>query len=277
MELSDSEKIHIFYLQLGISHLWANSLPCDFVDVGSNYGTVSMRIADFMRQCERHGLVYAFEPGLTFPLLESNIIINRLSNYILPEKTAVGREDTVTAMTFQAGFSGSGMIHLFEKYDIPCFYRLMPICRLDTYFSTKTINNLIIKIDVEGFDADVIFGLEGIIDKVNIIAFEYTLHVMRGTGVNPVDALLFLNKNGFELFNCYYFLESSERTPVADLELINPEDNDAMESFFDKVTKFPNEQTDILAVKDTLPQFNEYIAKLKKWTGKMEANDGYTQ
>lgn len=257
---------HISYLKLVGAHLWCNDLDFNFVEVGSKEGLESIYMADFIRRCGMNGMVFAFEPAMCFPLLRATVHINKMADRIITENMAVGKTDSYTVMSLPVGHTEGGSAQIFDSSHADFFYRVVPICRLDTYFSAKgESESYLVKIDVEGFDADVIYGLDGLIEnQVPALAFEYTMHVMRGNGINPADALLYLYKKGFSLFNCWHLPDGPEKPEAACLEELHPENETALNAFFKKVCGHRCEQTDILAISRNIPNYDILISKLEK-------------
>ena len=259
---------HIHFLKLAGAHLWHHGQEFDYVDVGAKEGSGSIRMADWMRRCSKNGLLYAFEPAMGFPLLRANVKVNKLDDRIIAENQAVGNINSYTVMSLPVGHTEGGSAQIYTSAPPHrFFYRMVPICRLDTYFSAQAENkrSYVIKIDAEGFDADILYGLEGIASQVPAIVFEYTMHSMRGQGVDPADALQFLHKKGFLLFNCWQYPEGAEKPAKPCLEEINPEDIASLRQFFQRlVEQHRCEQTDILAISRNLPNHELLLTKIRQ-------------
>jgi cupin superfamily acireductone dioxygenase involved in methionine salvage len=88
---------------------------------------------------------------------------------------------------------------------------------------------------------------------------------MRGCGVDPADALQFLHKKGFLLFNCWHFPKGAGNPEKPCLEEINPEDIDSLWQFFKRlVEQHRHEQTDILAISRNVPNYELLLAKIRQ-------------
>ncbi len=126
------------------------------IDVGANIGiyALSMSVAAGAK-----GDVHAFEPvRKTFRILSENIHHNNVQNVVL-NNTAVGNtigkaEFFVTFQSGLAGFGNTGRGTVIEKEEVD-------VITLDAYVEKRGIKKVsLIKIDVEGFEWDVLKGGE---------------------------------------------------------------------------------------------------------------------
>ena len=131
-------------------------------DVGANIGlyALSMSVA-----VGGQGRVHAFEPvPNTFRILSENIRTNNVQNVVLRE-TAVGDKlgKAEFFVTFQSGLAGLGNTcrgTVLEKKEVD-------ITTLDAYVEKNAIPKVaLIKIDVEGFEGEVLKGAEKLLGKM---------------------------------------------------------------------------------------------------------------
>ncbi|MDQ7056247.1 MAG: FkbM family methyltransferase [Persephonella sp.] len=132
------------------------------LDIGGHWGGFAVQFGKLVGE---KGKVFSFEPSKkNFNMLKKNIRINNLDNIVFPFNFAVGsHEDTVK---FPISATSSGHNSLIRK-DIPVNrYEYVKQIVLDKFLATKDISKIdFIKIDVEGYELEVLKGLEKTIDK----------------------------------------------------------------------------------------------------------------
>jgi FkbM family methyltransferase len=130
-----------------------------FIDVGANVGMFTM-IAS--RCVGRAGRVVAFEPsGREFARLRYHIDHNRLDNIEALQMAAGGREGTAVLRVADALHAGLNTIEeRFMYTDVREAYReKVQVVTIDDVVSRLSISKVaVIKVDVEGAEADVIAG-----------------------------------------------------------------------------------------------------------------------
>jgi FkbM family methyltransferase len=131
---------------------WAASLidPTTlFLDIGAHVGTYSLFIA------KRCAGVHSFECGpKTFNYLCANIAIQDMDSHITPHRIALGSKPGHTPYYLHAPKDGGGNSCIaFARRDSP--FIQVPVATLDSFH----LDNIgLIKIDVEGFEKDVLEG-----------------------------------------------------------------------------------------------------------------------
>jgi len=134
-----------------------------FLDVGANIGSYSLVASE-----QSLAKVHAFEPHpATFRFLLENIRLNRRSN-VSALNLAVGKTDGEVLFT---NSPGSPTNHIVSDADGPGSIRTMCI-RLDTFCRNRDTLPDIVKIDVEGFEYDVLMGAGDILPRFRIILLE---------------------------------------------------------------------------------------------------------
>ncbi len=134
------------------------SLPnnCAFIDIGANYGLYSLLAGQVLT----NGRVLSFEPNpLIYNHFISAIYKNNLKN-IIPFHCAIGKEDTLLNLAFNA--SHSGVSCLSNKIENGGF--TVPVFNISYW---KLLKNALaphpdihIKIDVEGYEQSIIEVLQ---------------------------------------------------------------------------------------------------------------------
>lgn len=132
-----------------------------FIDVGANIGVISAHAA---RRVGKEGVVYAFEPdNINFSRLIWAREENELAQMV-PLPLALGDERKLTALKRAVGGDGG----LSSLADIDGFetHGHVPVTRLDDFIDCVPMDSLdMIKIDVEGFEKNVILGAQTCLSK----------------------------------------------------------------------------------------------------------------
>ncbi len=136
------------------------------LDVGANIGNHAMYLSNVFR------LIHSFEPNpRAIDRINRNIAINHIRNIIV-HPVGLGREND--SLPFVENFDGNlGCSHFQEQKTSDSI--LLSVKNGDRYISKHNIDNIdYIKIDVEGFELDVLKGLRNTIEsQLPIISFEY--------------------------------------------------------------------------------------------------------
>lgn len=160
-----------------------------FLDVGANIGAISLPVAGKLPSVN----IVAFEPNLpVYGLLNANVVGNQLENVIC-YPWAVGKDKGVVDFPFvplgaSLNFGGVG-------FSTDGFARCPTVMvRLDD-LDLRKIDFL--KIDVEGFDLDVLSGARKLLDRD-----KPTLIFEGKVGENTTKAIELVQDLGFD---CYWF------------------------------------------------------------------------
>jgi FkbM family methyltransferase len=124
-------------------------------DIGANIGVMTLQFSDLAGP---GGRVHAFEPNPeNMKLLHAATSRKRTMNVVLNE-IALGREPDVLTLRSPQGNAGAGSLIRGADWSDTSTYQVNVI-RLDDYIVTKKIEKVdVIKIDVEGAEADVFEG-----------------------------------------------------------------------------------------------------------------------
>ena len=180
-------------------------------DIGAHKGET---IKFFLKNFEFEK-IYSFEPiPETFKLLKKNI--NLLGNFekkkIILENSAVGSAETKISIKQMVESSSSTIkdINQNSKYfnkkkrllysSKDDFFKKIEVNQI-TLNKFITINSIVnidfLKIDTEGYELDVLIGLENKIEKVRFILFEHHYHDMIKKNYTFSDINYYLLKNNF--------------------------------------------------------------------------------
>jgi len=163
-----------------------------FLDVGALYGVFSM--AFLTRNPDAR--VISFEPSTHCrSIIERHIKINKLNGWH-PEFMALGHETkNVSMMEEWHHFVVHGASGASKSMEVP-------MTKLDDYVKYNSIIPDIIKIDVEGYEQNVLLGASEVIEKFKPVIF-LELHgewILRH-GYSHKDVVSFLTSRGYKFYN----------------------------------------------------------------------------
>lgn len=152
--------------------------PGDIVlDVGANVGAYSTLFGQWVIP---GGRVFAFEPiPSVCTVLKDHVRINRLQNVVTIVPVAVSDRQGTVAMI---GAENSGCSRVANRAEIACGPNLLQVdsITLDAFCSAKGLLPNCLKIDVEGFEVNVLRGAREIIGQVSSeVAIFVELHPTR--------------------------------------------------------------------------------------------------
>ena len=157
-----------------------------FFDIGANIGAYALLASE-----QEQARVYAFEPHPgTFALLSENIALNRRRNVQLFQ-AALGHRDHAVLLTNDPGSSTNHVIagegtpeEAAKGIQVPCF-RGDRICR------EMGVIPDVVKMDVEGFEFDVLRGFGDDLKAIGVLFIEMNgLSDERGAGRVSIHQLL---------------------------------------------------------------------------------------
>lgn len=137
------------------------------LDIGTNYGTT---ILQFAKQTGSHGQVYGFEPvPINYSVCRENIKLNSFTN-ILVENIGLGSKEGSFFLVVD-NESNRGMNRICENGKGKDSHEVK-IIRLDDWVKGNSIEIInLIKIDVEGFEMEVLKGGEQTLRKHHPLLF----------------------------------------------------------------------------------------------------------
>jgi FkbM family methyltransferase len=170
--------------------------PGDIVwDIGANRGMFSLF---FSRHVGEHGRVFSFEPeARAFSQLSANIALNGAKN-VTPLAYALGAETRDSVLHTQG--IGRHSLRELDASDMPVGAQPVRVVRGDSIAGTEVPVPRAIKIDVEGWEFDVLAGLSGVLDDPRLEAIGIELHprLMRAERPNAQQDLAdFLARHRF--------------------------------------------------------------------------------
>ena len=169
-----------------------------FIDCGSNFGAYSIPIAKKFK----NNKVYSFDASKKEIMnLEKNIKLNNIKN-IKYFNFGIGEKNTTKYFNDNIeNFKNSGS-YRFEKNKTK---NKIKIFKLDYLFKKKKIKlkkNIIVKLDIEGYDFLALKGMKEIISKHNVIIFfEFSRMLLENSRNFNNEFDKFLKVNGLHLYN----------------------------------------------------------------------------
>lgn len=152
-----------------------------FFDIGANIGSYTLVASE-----QAAAQVFAFEPHPeTFRLLSTNLTLNRREN-VRAIQVAIGSSEGTVRLTDRPG---SSINHLVDC-QVPD--SISVLCRpAQNYFQEWSVMPQFVKLDVEGYEYDVLKGFGPYLDRVEALLIEMNgLSEQRGAGQRNIHALL---------------------------------------------------------------------------------------
>lgn len=193
------------------------------LDIGANIGLQSIRMA----QCAGDtGRVIAFEPLIFLQRkFERNMALNRLNNVqLLPY--ALSDEHRTTVMNIAPGEWNQGAFNISGKKP-GSETQVMEIRTGDELPEISGLRRLdLVKIDVEGYEFQVIRGLARTLEKFRPrILFEYDTKYWQNSGQQLEDCYNLLRELGYDIYqveaSCCQVLHSAKEAEGGNLFCIN--------------------------------------------------------
>jgi FkbM family methyltransferase len=215
--------IYIGCFELTETRWFHDILKPDMVvmDIGANVGYYSFLASSLVGD---RGLVYAFEPSnRAYDTLLHNVEKNQISN-IVPCNFAIGNKEEVLELFSADGiptniynihspsFLWRSDQHYLKENGIGVNMGFKQIVPLDTFCTKNNVSHIdFIKIDVEGFELQVLQGMKPMLEKRKIswIMIEYQ-EIKKLFTPNSESELMdaMLRSYGFELANSVVYPES---------------------------------------------------------------------
>lgn len=131
-----------------------------FFDVGANVGSYTLLASGVC-----HAKTISFEPvPTTYAILKQNIELNRLNDLVNIENKGVGNERGLLHFTNTEDTTNHVILDSSESQNTI----LVPIVSLDDY--TQLHKHSLVKIDVEGFETEVLNGANQTLNEINLKA-----------------------------------------------------------------------------------------------------------
>lgn len=166
------------------------------LDVGANIGFHSLYFAELTGQM---GKVLAFEPiSVNYQAFKNNLLLNDFPQ-VIPINKALGNVNEFVNIHIKEEATNPGSFNLFEK---GILNTTIECIKGDDYLDEKDITKVdFMKIDVEGFELEVIKGLVKTIKRdLPILIFEYDQNYQLKTQIDPKEIFYFLAQFSYDFF-----------------------------------------------------------------------------
>ncbi len=168
------------------------------VDIGANQGLYTLLFADLVGE---RGRVLAFEPDdLLYDALAENVAFNQARNVQLHHLAVGSGHGTMTLYRSLLNSGDNRLATKSPKDGLRETVRVQ-IERLDVTLAGQRID--FIKIDVQGWEMEAFRGMQALLDlpanRKIAIYFEFSPLDLQEAGTKPVEPLVFLKENGFEI------------------------------------------------------------------------------
>lgn len=172
------------------------------IDIGANIGLFSVYLS---KELGKKGKVYAFEPIKdTYWRMKENLTLNRCENVEAFQEAISNKKGKAVMNVFPEGY---GAWNTFGKPQFgeikPISRETVPVTTLDEFVKQKDIRKIdFLKIDVEGFELDVLQGGKKAItsNKVKHLSFEISQTPLEGAKRTGDDIFNILTKYGFKTY-----------------------------------------------------------------------------
>lgn len=164
------------------------------LDAGANFGYYGIALAD---QLNRKCVVHSFEPNpAVFEKLKKHIMINDMAGVVYPHCQGLGDSVGTAFMQIDPCNSGSSRIVSGKCGEV------VSLVSVDWFVEDNKLNQLdFIKIDVEGYELNLLRGAEQAIGKFKpIILIELHPAVERADESNLYKLMEILRGHGYQLF-----------------------------------------------------------------------------
>ena len=186
-----------------------------FIDIGANIGYFSLLASHLVAD---EGIVLAVEPSRrALSRLASNVQRNNLSNILI--WSLAGGKDYSIRNLLQATPNNIGATSLISHVT-PFAVESVSIIPLDALFLALEIKPDVIKIDVEGFEYEILCGMKSTLGKYRpLVICEITNEWLENTGCSFSIILEFMQALGYEAFtiddNKSYTLSSLNSSTIS--------------------------------------------------------------
>jgi FkbM family methyltransferase len=200
LDISDTMDHGVYYdlADSGQSYLFQLVKPGTTVfDIGANIGSTML---NFARLTGPAGKVYSFEPDqFNYKKASRNLSLNSFSNVQLNNIGLGAAEEDV--FLYNVNEKNRGMLRILKddsdnKYE----KTLIHITTLEKFLEKEKVNTIdLIKIDVEGFEKNVLKGSESVLLKFHPVLFiELDDNNLKDQGSSAADVIGYIRKLGYQ-------------------------------------------------------------------------------
>jgi len=177
-----------------------------FIDIGANKGYYTVIIGKFAKN------VVAIEPVIkNYNFLLTNLKLNNLENKTIVKCLALGKQKEERTILIPKDHNLSKILEHNKDIDKSnCETQKIKVNTLSNLFLENNFleqtfhnsKNILLKMDVEGWESDILKGAETIIKQKNPIIF-LELHIKLLGKQKTIEILSFLSNHSYEIKKCY--------------------------------------------------------------------------
>lgn len=166
----------------------------NIIDVGGNIGQTSMELSGMV---SHNGRIWAFEPDpLNYSKFKTHLELNDLPNIEAINKGLGSHEHQARMMPKTEHNRGGSNVQLEDHGQGV----QVEITTLDRFVADRGIRANLIKIDVEGYEMEVLKGAEGTLRSQRPILFvEVDDELLRAKGTSPSAVIAFVEALGYNI------------------------------------------------------------------------------
>lgn len=152
------------------------------IDVGANIGSLTLAAAELVGT---QGKVICFEPSPRFAdIIKNNINLNNLSAFVFLQPVALGKETHTVYLNEQVADDTTNHIDTFGT----------PVSQVTLDSCTEGLVKVnFLKIDVEGYELEVLKGSDATLKKTKCIYIEFISDNLLQTSADPEEIINILN------------------------------------------------------------------------------------
>lgn len=171
-------------------------------DIGANIGQYAL----YMRDIGYTNKIISFEP-LQAAFAELKKAASKDSNWTI-NNYALGEENGESVINVAGNSYSSSILNMLPEHENRApeskyiAKEKIEIKKLDSIFNDyySQGDNVMLKIDTQGYEKNVILGAGNILDKVSLIQLEMSVVNLYENEMSFIDMINFLDGKGFELF-----------------------------------------------------------------------------
>jgi FkbM family methyltransferase len=201
----------------GTEHLAVlRNLRCEFiVDVGANRGQFALAARRMFPKARIHSFEPLQEPAQIF----KNVFARDTDTTLYPY--ALGRENTIAVIHVTKDDDASSMLPVTPRMSgmfpgaAEKETRQVPVCPLSEWIKPASIpSDSLLKIDVQGFELDVLQGCEDVLDRFKHLYVECSyIEMYEGQALAP-RVIAWLEEKGFALSGVHNLYHGEDGTAI---------------------------------------------------------------
>ncbi|MBL8230315.1 MAG: FkbM family methyltransferase [Bryobacterales bacterium] len=239
-----------------LSHYWVNQLDFTYFDIGCQYGTSAMAVAQMIMASRQKNLVYAFDPGTAGTLVPANLRLNRMQDRVIFEPVAISNHDLPAIVYSELGQSENNRI-VNRDLRTESISRVVGCKRVDQMIEERAItSHLIVKLDTQGAEPEVFRGMRYALASRLVTCVSEFVPEAIGTRTDPAEWLRRLAEDFlvFDIIDNDMYIKPSHKL------FHIPEER--VRAFVSEVARRSPAYTDVVLVPKQLPAIGSLVERL---------------